>query len=443
MRSKPKTNFHDPGKHHLTYRIGGREPTETHAGSAGRLSEETLKTIKDDSGQVMILTALGLVLLLGATGLAVDVGTLYRAKRVAQAAADSGAITAAMELPFGDATTAARADASLNGVTNGSNGATVTVNNPPLAGPNAGNASFVEVIASTSQSLFFLNILNKTSTSVNARAVATLSASQNCIYTLGTSGTDFLINGSGYLTASTCSIIDDSSNSQALLLNGSALVTARSIGIVGNYLQNGSGTLTPTPTTGIAPAADPLAFLSAPAYTAGSCLANPNINGSGTYTLGPSTSGGTVCYNGLTINGGGKTTLNAGTYVINGSMVLNGSGTVLGTGITLYFPSGASYVDNGSETLTISAPTSGTYDGILFYQDRSNTSTLTFNGAGTSTIKGIFYVPTAKVILNGSATSTLYASFVVGSLTFNGSGTLQSYANVNASTPLKLATLAE
>ena len=402
-----------------------------------------MKRVNDDCGQVLILTALCLTVLISSLGLAVDVGMLYHAKRLMQTAADAGAIAAAYELPFGDATAAARADAALNGVTNGSNGATVTVNNPPLSGPNAGNSSYVEVIASQSQTLFFLSVLNTSTATVSARAVGTLAASQNCIYTLGKSGTDFLINGSGNLTAASCTIIDDSSNSQALLLNGSATLTAKSIGVVGNYLLNGSGSLTPTPTTGIAPASDPLSFLAAPAFTSGSCLANPNINGGGTYTLGPSTAGGTVCYNGLTINGSGRVTLNAGTYVINGAMILNGSGTVQGTGVTLYFPSGASYVDNGSETLTLSAPTSGTYDGILFYQDRSNTSTLTFNGSGTSTIKGIFYVPAANVIMNGSSTATLYTSFVVSSLTFNGSGTFQSYAGVNASTPLRLATLSE
>src|SRR5208283_2269422 len=117
--------------------------------------QKTIRTMKGESGQVLILTALCLTVVVSFVGLAVDVGMLYRAERVMQTAADAGAIAAAFELPFGDATAAARADAALNGVTNGSNGATVTVNNPPLSGPNAGNSSYVEVIASQSQTLFF------------------------------------------------------------------------------------------------------------------------------------------------------------------------------------------------------------------------------------------------------------------------------------------------
>ncbi len=204
------------------------------AGFPGRLWEETVKGMKDESGQVIIVTAFSLVAILASVGLAVDVGTMYRARRVLQSAADAGAIAAAVELPYGDATAAAQADAASNGITNGSNGATVTVNNPPLSGPNAGNSAYVEVIASQSESLFFMRALGKTSATVSARAVATLSPSQNCIYTLGTSGTDILINGSDTLTAPNCGIIDDSSYSQALLLNGSVTLTAKSIGVVGN-----------------------------------------------------------------------------------------------------------------------------------------------------------------------------------------------------------------
>src|SRR5208283_153114 len=131
---------------------------------------KTIRTMKGESGQVLILTALCLVVVVGSVGIAVDVGMLYRAKRIMQTAADAGAIAAGFELPFGDATAAAKADAALNGVTDGSNGATVTVNNPPLSGPNAGNSGYVEVIASQSQPLYFLRVFNKSSATVSARA---------------------------------------------------------------------------------------------------------------------------------------------------------------------------------------------------------------------------------------------------------------------------------
>ena len=269
-----------------------------------------MKRFGDENGQVLIMIALTMVALLGFLGLAADVGIMYWQKRILQAAADSGAIAAAEEIQYGDARAAAQADAALNGVTVGVKGATVAVNNPPLTGPHAGNSSYVEVIASESQPLFFLNILNQNAATIKARAVAAFVPGPYCIYTLNTSGTDFLMNGSNSLTVQNCAIIDDSSSSQAMLINGSDTLDAQSIGIVGNYLFNGSVTVTPTPVTGTAAVGNPLSFLTPPTYS--SCVANPNINGSGTFTIGPSTPGATICYNGITINGSANVTLNPG-----------------------------------------------------------------------------------------------------------------------------------
>jgi hypothetical protein len=397
-----------------------------------------MKRLSDESGQVVVITVLSMALLLGFLALAVDVGTLFRAKRNIQAAADSGAIAGAQERPYGNMNAAAWADAALNGVTNGASGNVVKVNNPPLSGPHTGDSDYVEVIASQSQPTFFMRVFSFASMTVAARAVATLGASQNCIYTLKPTGTDFLMNGSGNLSLPTCGIVNNSSNSQAMLLNGSINLSAKSIGIVGSYVKNGSGSITPTPVSGIVASSDPLAFLSPPSFSAGSCLANPSFNGTSPHTLGPG------CYNGFTTNGSGATTLNPGLYIINGAMTLNGSGSLSGTGVTFYFPPGAgSYTDNGSSTITLSAPTSGAYDGLLFYQNPSDTNQMTFNGSSTSNLKGIFYLPKASLILNGSNSSTFYTSLVVGSLTFNGSGTLLDYAIVNGSSPLTSASLVE
>lgn len=422
--------------------------------------------MSDESGQTLIVTAGCIVLLLCFVALAVDVGSFYYTQRIVQAAADAAAIAGTSELNYSDVTAAARADAALNGETNGSSGATVTVNSPPLSGPNAGNSSYVEVIVAQTKPVFFMSVLNKYSAvTVNARAVATTSPSAGCVYALNSSGTGFSFNGSGAITVSKCDIIVDSSSSSAFSFNGSGSITALSIGVVGNYSENGSGSVTPTPVTGIASTPDPLAYLTPPSYSTSACVANPNVNGSGTTVLGPASSGGTICYNGLTINGSGKVTLNAGTYIINGAFTINGSGTVTlgagmyiitgaytingseavsGTGITFYLaPPSGSYVDNGSGSRDFYAPTSGTWDGILFYQDRTDSQAMTINGSESSIIEGIFYAPDSNVTLNGSGASTLYANFVVGSLLFNGSGTLQSYAAVNSSTPLRASGLTE
>src|SRR5580704_12784256 len=143
-----------------------------------------MKMLHDESGQVVIISALCLTCLLGFLAFSVDVGLLLRAKRVMQTAADSAAIAGAAEIISGTVTTAARADAAQNGVTNGVNGATVAVHNGPSTGPHAGNLAYVEVIVSQSQPTFFMRLISRNAMTVTARAVATNVPSPTCIYTL-------------------------------------------------------------------------------------------------------------------------------------------------------------------------------------------------------------------------------------------------------------------
>lgn len=72
---------------------------------------------KDESGQALVIVALSLVVLLGATALSVDLGMAYNAKAKLQAAADAAALAGAQDLP--DAAAAiltAEEYAGLNGV---------------------------------------------------------------------------------------------------------------------------------------------------------------------------------------------------------------------------------------------------------------------------------------------------------------------------------------
>lgn len=52
----------------------------------------------DENGQVLVLTAFCMLVLLGFLALAVDVGMLYRQKRLVQTAGDAGALAAAAEI---------------------------------------------------------------------------------------------------------------------------------------------------------------------------------------------------------------------------------------------------------------------------------------------------------------------------------------------------------
>ena len=400
-----------------------------------------MNLIRDERGQTMIVTALCIASLCGMAGFAVDVGTLFRAKRNLQTAADAAAVAGADESKYGDWKAAAKAAAAQNGITDGSGGATVTVNNPPSSGSHA---SGVEVIITVSEPTYFMKVFHLTSMNVSARAVAGLTAGSGCIYTLGTSGTDIGLTGTADLSMPNCGILVDSAASNAIRMTGSSGITAQSIGIVGGYSTTGSASMNPSAVTGIAPAPDPLAFLSAPSFNAASCLADPHITGSGSHTIGPAISGGTVCYNGLSITGSGAVTLNPGLYIINGGFSMTGSGSLTGSGITFYLaaPTGSASL-SGSGALNVSAPTSGTYNGILFFEDPSDSHAMTITGSGSSNIQGIFYAPSAALSMTGSSGANISADLVVGSLSMTGSSNFQNYSTINSSEPLQTAALTE
>src|SRR6266702_8246458 len=344
-----------------------------------------MKLFTDERGQTTIVMMLTIASLCGMAGFAVDVGTLFHAKRMLQTAADAGAIAGSADRGYGTTTASAKAATAQNGITDGVNGVTVTVNGPTQGGPQSGPhyhmTGFVEVIVQQSAPTFFMKLFHLTSMTVSARAVAANVPISGCIYTLDPSGIDIGLSGSGDLNMPDCGIVVDSASSNAVSLSNNAHMTAQSIGIVGGY-SGAAANYSPLPITGIPPAADPLASrVSAPSFAISSCVSDPHPTG--TVTMGPTDPTVPVCYNGLTMSGSGTITLEPGLYIINGGLSSSGSTNVqldpsapAGAGVTFYLaPPNGSVSLTGSGALNISAPnnTSYPYNGILFYQDRNDT----------------------------------------------------------------------
>jgi hypothetical protein len=83
---------------------------------------------------------------------------------------------------------------------------------------------------------------------------------------------------------------------------------------------------------------------------------------------------------------------------------------------------------NGNANITLSAPTSGTYKGILFYGDPDNTSgTSKFNGTANSELTGIIYMPSQAVEFLGNFSGDNGCMRIVAStIKFTGSTTINS-----------------
>lgn len=414
----------------------------------------------NEDGQTVILAAFCFPVLLGFLGFAADIGLLSIQKEKLQSAADSAAIAGASELNYGDWTTAAQAAASLNGFTNGSDGATVSVNPSgdatptPLSGAYAGQSGYLEVIVSQTTPTVFMNIFGIPSVNISARAVASQGKNPNCIYLLAATGTTLSTTGGSTLSSPDCGIVDDSSSNSAISVADGSAVTTDQVAVVGSY-GGANGTVTPTPNTGIVPVSDPLAYLSPPTYTSSSCTANPanSYNGGGlSYNVGPGSkysttqSGNLVCYTSLTVGGNGNTvTVNPGTYVITGNLTF-GNGTIAGgNGVTFYITNSGQVNFNNGAAFNFTAPTSGTFNGILFYQDRSDTKSATLLGGTNATMQGILYFPNAALNFSNGSATTFYTPIIAASLTMTGGTTFTDldYTTKNTSTPLTSPRLVE
>jgi Flp pilus assembly protein TadG len=387
-----------------------------------------------------------MTMLMGAAGLAIDLGLLYTDRRSAQDAADSAAYSAASDLSAGDTTAnvaaTAKAVAAQYGLVDGHGGVTVTVNQPPSTGPHIATAGAIEVVVSKSAIPFVMtNFLNSGSVTARAVAVANSGSSSGsggssstsgkyCVLALDTTAATSVstagVSGSNgvQIDLSTCGIQINASGSDALFLTGGATLKAATASIVGNYSVSNGGSLqvSGTLTTSAPAMTDPYASVAVP--TPGSCASTNSWGGGGTFTINP----GTFC-NGMTISNGARVTMNAGVYVVDrGIFTLTGGATLTATsGVTIVLTSssGANYptvsIDNGT-TINIKAPASGTTKGLAFMQDRraSVAATNNFAGGASMTVQGALYFPAQMVNFSNGSNTTACLQLIAYRVNYTG-----------------------
>ena len=420
--------------------------------------------LRHSSGQIAILLALSIVVLMAFGALAMDVGYFQSDRRRMQSAADSAAIAGEREIVAGDGfsvTSAAQTDAGLNGFTNGTASVSVQVNNPPSSGSYSGDSSAVEVIISRPEPTRLLRVLGIDTVNVSARAVAIEKGAPDCIYALDSSDEDAVVFVGASLFYSNCGIIDDSNSSEAMSFEIVSLIKAASFGVVGNVGSFLISLVSPNPVTGIAPAPDPFAHRSQPAL--GACdHINYQLPLLGNATINP----GVYC-GGITspLASVGTLTLNPGLYVIDGGGVQitgaaiiknNTSGGDGNGGVTFFITGDSTYPYRGvnltGATINLlNAPTSGPYESMLFMQDRSISSSVassnpnTIIGASLAKYEGVLYFPTSSLIYAG-ANLAAYTIIVANKIQFplaNVTRIYSDYSSLASGNPIKTAGLAE
>jgi hypothetical protein len=145
---------------------------------------------------------------------------------------------------------------------------------------------------------------------------------------------------------------------------------------------------------------------------------------------------GVVCVSEMDL--AGDVTLGSATYVIDGGDFTVGSQahvtcvhcTIILTNSDTATNATIGDVDiNGGAEMDMTAPVSGTYDRILFYQDRrapSGSNTVNkINGNSNSLMSGAYYFPNQQLQINGTAGLNFNcAQFVARTVEFSGNGSI-------------------
>lgn len=406
--------------------------------------------LRDEGGQTIVLVALALTALLVGVGLAIDTGQLFVARRNAQSAADAAAWAGAVKIFQGGTATAAisaaTSDASLNGFSTGGS-TTVTAVSPPTSGEFSGDARYIQVSISLDVATSFIPgaTAGKTRITVTATGGAPPYGSGYAILTLSPDEQQaFKISGNGNINVSGAGVMVNSNANQAAQLSGSGSVVVASpyvTQVVGGVQTSGSGSFTPAAVTGGTSAADPYTALPEPSITgqpvysntdmsSDTCSASANWVCSGsTYVLSPGVYDG-----GIKISGNGTVTLNAGTYILRkGGFQMSGNGSLTGAGVTLFntvadHPLSTGACDqwkvSGNGAVTLSAPTSGTYKGMLVWQDEDcSNKVISWSGNGAITSSsGTIYGPTAEFEISGNGEAAMNVNTQIVTNTFRVSG---------------------
>jgi Flp pilus assembly protein TadG len=392
---------------------------------------------QNESGAVLAFLV-AIPVLAGTLAIGIETGQWFRVKRQMQNAADAAALAGSIDRTAGKNNTAieatARYETQRNGFTHGAGNVVVTVNAPPTSGANIATAGAVEVIMTKAIGFSFgaalHNWMGQSSTgfTMRVRSVAaqgtvttTTGSAEGCLVALTTAAEQGISFTSFNNFESDCTIVSNGTSTSA---NSSASVylasfnhaTVKSVWTRGSFHKATYNSFTSTNAVQVnqeTAVLDPYAGLAIP--SPGTCTYNPfTAPGGSQVTLSP----GTYC-GGLTVTGYNNVYVQAGTYYIaNGDLSITSSNNVTctnctgGAGVTFVLTQTTNNnadiggVNISSENnVVLSAPTTGPYAGILFYQDRratvgtmvSTTKMFNVSSLNNATLNGAVYFPNNRI----------------------------------------------
>jgi len=144
----------------------------------------------------------------------------------------------------------------------------------------------------------------------------------------------------------------------------------------------------------------------------------------GIVTLNPG-----VYKGGISVSGTANLNLNPGIYYMDGGgFSFSGQGSLVGNGVMIYNAPGNGNSDgisvSGQGSMILTAPTSGIYQGMTFFQDRTSTVPGNVQGTGgTTSMTGTFYFAGATLNVSGNGgVANIGSQYISNQLQLGGTG---------------------
>jgi hypothetical protein len=396
-------------------------------------------------------------------------------KRNLQATCDAAALAGAADIYLNDsfaldnptatpgdvagATASATEYCRLNGYTADGTMNFITVNIPPTSGLFTGVNGYIEVIMEHREPRRFSAIFGSGNLPIKARAVArggyqavgdgilVLDRFQKGSLKSGGSGSGNSTGGAIKVNVNGAKVIVNSNDTSAGFGAGNVIMDGeKGFDVTGNV--NDPTVFIGGPlTSGTQPVPDPMRGLPIPDKTtmpAGTDTVTDLGGGAKLHTLTPGVYAG-----GLKFSGQDSIVMQPGIYFMDlGGFSFSGQGSMTATGVMIYNdPQPGSNSQGlsitGSAAVNWSAPTTGTYAGVAYFQDRTDGATDTISGNGLYNIQGMFYSASAQVNISGNGDAKIGSQFIARYLSVQGNGSYQVAYNPNLSPRHRILQLVE
>ena len=374
---------------------------------------------RSEEGSIVTIVAMAAVTIVGLAAIAVDLSFAIVLQQRLQAAADSAALAAAVALPDQAASLAQAQTYAGKNMAASENGNVLAANdvvfghwdnatrsfvaNPPGDPVNAVEVRLRRAAANGNPvNTFFGAIFGITTIDLSASAIAVANRGElTCLLALDPDSEDaVLLNSNSQIDVDGCAVHVNSTHDTALYVRSNASLTADTVCVAGGFQDDSSGGITPAPAVNCAQQDDPLAHLVAP-DTAGCDVTNYSLSSNNSDTIDP----GIYC-GGIAVSSNADLTFNPGNYVIkDGAFNANSNATLVGSQVFFYLTGNASTIDfDSNSAVTFTAPNSGDYEGVLFFQDRDDGGAHHFDSNSQNHLTGVIYLPNATLVSSSNAT---------------------------------------